>query len=60
MEISSEHEFAKETFNLSNIKCKVNPINTNQYPTTAERPGNTVMSKDKIVNTFEEFSLLFK
>ena len=48
----SWHEFAKEIFKLSSIKCKINPIKTNQYPTPAKRPRNVVMSKDKIVNTF--------
>ena len=49
----SWYELAKEIFKLSNIKCKINPIKTNQYPTPAKRPGNTVMSKDKIVYTFD-------
>ena len=48
----SWYELAKEIFKLSNIKCKINPIKTNQYPTPAKRPGNTVMSKDRIVDTF--------
>jgi dTDP-4-dehydrorhamnose reductase len=49
----SWYELAKEIFKLSNIKCKINPIKTNLYPTSAKRPGNTVMSKDKIVYTFD-------
>jgi len=49
----SWYEFAKNIFKLSDIECKVNPITTSQYPTLAERPGNTVMSKDRIVNTFD-------
>ena len=48
----SWYRFSKEIFKLSNIKCKISPIKTNQYPTPAKRPGNTVMSKDKIVDTF--------
>ena len=46
------YEFAKSIFKLSDVKCKTNPIATNQYPTPAKRPRNTVMNKDKIVNTF--------
>ena len=49
----SWYELAKEIFKLSNIKCKINPIKTNLYPTSAKRPGNTVMSKGIIVYTFD-------
>ena len=48
----SWYEFAKEIFNLSNIKCEINPITTNQYPTPAQRPINTLMNKDKIAETY--------
>ncbi len=50
----SWYDFAKEIFKLAEIDCKVNPIATEQYPTPAKRPRNTLMSKDKII---EEFSL---
>ena len=46
-------DFAKEIFKLSNLKCKVNPISTDQYPTPAIRPKNTTLSKDKITNHFK-------
>ena len=48
----SWHEFAKEIFKLAEIDCKVNPITTQQYPTPAKRPRNTLMKKDKIVKVF--------
>ena len=32
--------------------CKVSPITTDQYPTRAVRPKYSVLSKDKIINTF--------
>jgi dTDP-4-dehydrorhamnose reductase len=48
----SWYEFAKEIFKISRIDCKVNPIATKQYPTTAKRPRNTLMKKDKIVKVF--------
>ena len=48
------YDFAKEIFKLAEIDCKVNPIATEQYPTPAKRPRNTLMSKDKII---EEFSV---
>jgi dTDP-4-dehydrorhamnose reductase len=48
----SWHEFAKEIFKLAEIDYKVSPISTQQYPTPAKRPRNTIMKKDKIVNAF--------
>jgi dTDP-4-dehydrorhamnose reductase len=48
----SWYEFAKEIFKIAKINCKVNPITTQQYPTPAKRPRNTLMNKDKIVNAF--------
>ncbi len=48
----SWYEFAKEIFKIAKIDCKVNPITTQQYPTPAQRPKNTLMSKDKIAETF--------
>ena len=48
----SWHEFAKEIFKLAEIDCKVSAITTQQYPTPAKRPRNTLMKKDKIVEAF--------
>ncbi|MDB4027275.1 dTDP-4-dehydrorhamnose reductase [Candidatus Thioglobus sp.] len=48
----SWHEFAKEIFKLAEIDCKVCPITTQQYPTPAKRPRNTLMNKDKIAKVF--------
>ncbi len=48
----SWYEFAKEIFELASIHCSVNPITTDQYPTSAQRPRNTLMNKDKIAKTF--------
>ena len=45
-------DFAKEIFELTNIQCTVNPITTEQYPTPAQRPKNSLMNKDKIAKTF--------
>ncbi|MDB9949617.1 dTDP-4-dehydrorhamnose reductase [Porticoccaceae bacterium] len=44
----SWYEFAQEIFKIAKIDCKVNPITTQQYPTPAKRPANTVMGKDLI------------
>jgi len=48
----SWYEFAKEIFELADIQCSVSPITTEQYPTPAKRPKNTLMNKDKIAKTF--------
>ena len=50
----SWYDFTKEIFKLAKIDCKVGPITTEQYPTPAKRPRNTLMCKDKII---EEFSV---
>jgi dTDP-4-dehydrorhamnose reductase len=44
----SWYDFTKEIFKISKINCRVNPINTKQYPTPAKRPVNSMMDKDKI------------
>jgi dTDP-4-dehydrorhamnose reductase len=48
----SWYEFAKEIFKIEKIECEVNPVTSQQYPTPAKRPGNTIMKKDKIVKIF--------
>ena len=48
----SWYEFAKEIFEMAGIQCSVSPITTEQYPTPAKRPKNTLMNKDKIAETF--------
>ena len=48
----SWYEFSKEIFELTDIQCSVSPITTEQYPTPAKRPKNTLMNKDKIAETF--------
>ena len=48
----SWYDFTKEIFKLAKIDNKVSPITTEQYPTPAKRPKNTLMSKDKIAEIF--------
>ncbi|MDB9933628.1 dTDP-4-dehydrorhamnose reductase [Candidatus Thioglobus sp.] len=48
----SWQEFAKEIFKIEKIDCEVNPVSSQQYPTPAKRPRNTIMKKDKIVKVF--------
>ena len=49
----SWYEFAKEIFKLAGIQCSVSPITTEQYPTPAKRPKNTLMNQDKISHRFD-------
>lgn len=52
--VCSWFEFAQKIFELSKIDTNLNPISTEQYPTKANRPRNSVMSKNNlIVNGFE-------
>lgn len=45
-------DFAKTIFKNKNIDCKVNEIETLDYPTPAKRPPFSVLDKTKIKNTF--------
>jgi len=48
----SWYEFAKEIIKISNIKCTLNPIKSEDYPQVAERPKHVLMSKKKISKDF--------
>ncbi|MBC8485537.1 MAG: dTDP-4-dehydrorhamnose reductase [Bacteroidetes bacterium] len=49
---ASWYDFAKEIIRISELKCKVNPIETKDYPLHARRPKYSLMDKSKIKNTF--------
>lgn len=50
--VCSWYDFATEIMRLSGLGCKVNPIPSSAYPTKAERPFYSVLSKEKIKSTF--------
>ncbi|MFV0563963.1 dTDP-4-dehydrorhamnose reductase [Malaciobacter mytili] len=50
--VLSWFDFAKEIMNIANLKCKINPIETYQYPTPAKRPNYSVLNKSKIKKEF--------
>jgi dTDP-4-dehydrorhamnose reductase len=49
----SWYNFGYEIMNLANLNCKVHPISTSDYPTRAERPQYSVLSKSKIKSQLE-------
>ncbi|WP_339916188.1 dTDP-4-dehydrorhamnose reductase [Yeosuana marina] len=49
---TSWYDFAKTIFEETKTKIKVNPIKTEEYPTLADRPIYSVLSKSKIERTF--------
>jgi len=51
--VCSWYDFAKTIFELSEIQCDVNPIETKDYLTPATRPHYSLLNKAKIKQTFE-------
>ena len=49
----SWYDFTKEIFKLAKIDCKVSPITTEQYPTPANRPRNSLIDSNKIMQLFD-------
>ena len=56
----SWYEFSKEIFKIARMDCKVNPFASQQYPTLAKRPRNSLKNKDKIKQRFGEESKNWK
>jgi len=50
--VLSWYDFAKEIMKMAKLKCKINPIETFQYPTPAKRPHFSLLNKSKIKSTF--------
>lgn len=51
--IVSWFNFAVAIKELTDSKCKINPIRTSQYLTPAKRPAYSVLEKSKIQNSFD-------
>jgi dTDP-4-dehydrorhamnose reductase len=49
----SWYEFAKTALELAAIPCKVNPVNSDQYPQIAPRPSYSILDKTKIKVQFD-------
>lgn len=50
--VCSWYDFAKEIMNLAGLTCKINPIETKDYPTPAKRPSYSLLNKAKIKNDY--------
>ena len=50
--VCSWYDFAHEIMKLSQLSCKVFPIESKDYPTPAPRPHYSVLNKDKIKKRF--------
>ena len=51
--VCSWYDFAKAIFEFSGIECRLNPIETKDYPMPAKRPHYSVMNKVKIKADFD-------
>ncbi|TAH19849.1 MAG: dTDP-4-dehydrorhamnose reductase [Cytophagales bacterium] len=50
--VASWYDFAHAIFEMNNLKVKLKPISTKEYPTPARRPAYSVLDKSKIKKTF--------
>lgn len=50
--VASWYDFAKSIFEISGLNCKVLPVLSDEFPTTAKRPAYSVLNKSKIKSTF--------
>ena len=46
--VLSWYDFAKEIMKMAKLDCKINPIETKEYPTPAKRPHYSILNKAKI------------
>jgi dTDP-4-dehydrorhamnose reductase len=58
--VCSWYDFAKAIFEIQGLPIKVNPIESKQYPTPAERPFYSVLNKTNIKKTFQLEILYWK
>lgn len=50
--VASWYDFAQAIFELAQIDCALQPIDTKDYPTPAKRPAFSLLHKGKIKNDF--------
>ena len=57
MGVCSWYDFAVEIMEKSGLKCVVNPIKSEEYPTRAKRPYYSVLDKSKIQKVFNDIKI---
>jgi len=50
--VLSWYDFANEIMKMTKLDCKINPIETYEYPTPAKRPHFSLLNKSKIKKEF--------
>lgn len=50
--VATWYDFAHAIFEMNDLKVKLKPIRTTEYPTPAHRPAYSILDKSKIKNTF--------
>ena len=50
--VCSWYDFAVEIMELAGLKCRINPITSDQYPSPVKRPAYSVLNKAKIKAVF--------
>ncbi|TEY03971.1 dTDP-4-dehydrorhamnose reductase [Campylobacter sp. US33a] len=50
--VASWYDFANEIVELLQLECKINPVETKDFPTLASRPNYSVLNKQKIKEKF--------
>ena len=50
--VLSWYDFAKEIMKMAKLNCKINPIETFEYPTSAKRPHYSLLNKSKMKSAF--------
>ena len=50
--VLSWYDFSKEIMRMAKLNCKINPIETKEYPTPAQRPHYSLLNKSKIKKEF--------
>jgi len=51
--VLSWYDFAKEIMRMAKLDCKINPIESFEYPTAAPRPHFSILNKSKIKKEFD-------
>ncbi|MCH9739675.1 MAG: dTDP-4-dehydrorhamnose reductase [Epsilonproteobacteria bacterium] len=50
--VVSWYDFAKEIMRMAKLECKIDPIETKEYPTPAKRPHYSLLNKSKIKESY--------